>query len=149
MTQDPVARFWQRFTASEAATRFRNPALYGSVSIGSTAESADEGAQMILDGRKTATSSLPDGDATRPVVGALSVVLDGAGQPVAVIETIEVALRTLDELDDDFAEEYGEWDLSVEMLRAELRLSYAPALDEDDGQTAQLLCEHFRVVYRE
>jgi uncharacterized protein YhfF len=51
------------------------------MSIGSAPEHADEGAVLILNGVKTLTSSAfwnhPDGKT--PFVGALSVLVDGAG----------------------------------------------------------------------
>lgn len=59
------------------------------ISIGGTPALADEGAALILAGTKTATSSVfwdyPDGRI--PFAGALSVLLDGRGRPVAIVET--------------------------------------------------------------
>ncbi|MFX7784427.1 ASCH domain-containing protein, partial [Acinetobacter baumannii] len=65
---------------------------YLPISIGGHAELADQGAALILSGVKTATSSpswdYPDGRI--PFVGALSVLLDGRGEPVAIVQTVSV-----------------------------------------------------------
>jgi uncharacterized protein YhfF len=78
--------------------------------IGDTPESADEGAALILDGTKTATSSpdwdYPDGRI--PFVGALSVLLDGKGRARAIVRTWRVTSIPFGELDEDFARAYGE-----------------------------------------
>src|SRR5689334_1269824 len=58
-------------------------------SIGSTPETADEGATLILNGTKTLSSSpfwdYPDGKL--PFVGALAVMLDGSRKPRGIVET--------------------------------------------------------------
>ena len=60
------------------------------MSIGSTPETADEGAVLILNGTKTITSSpfwdYPDGKI--PFVGALGVLLDGSRRPRGGIVTL-------------------------------------------------------------
>jgi uncharacterized protein YhfF len=60
--------------------------------IGSTPTTADEGAEAVLDGTKTTTSlavwDYPDGRI--PIVGALSVLLDGQGRTRAIVKTERV-----------------------------------------------------------
>lgn len=62
-----------------AAMPGREDQSFGQISVGSTSASADEGARLILDGIKTATSSplwdYPDGQI--PFEGAPSVLIDG------------------------------------------------------------------------
>ncbi len=137
-----VTEFWSRFLASEAARGIAEPELYGTFAVGSSAEDADTGAKLILEGRKTATSSLLGDFEEPPFAGALSVLLDGSKQPVAVVETLEVSERKLDELDDVFARDYGEWDRTLATLKSELGAYYG-------SRDALLLCERFRVIYRE
>lgn len=142
---DAVAAFWSRFLRSQVAKRLVEPRLYDTMTVGSSRDSADTGASLIVRGLKTATSSLDDDysdAAMRPYVGALSVVQDGTGVPVAVVETTEVFVRRIVDLDAGFARDYGEWDGTAETLRAELRAYYG-------GDERLLVCERFRVVYAE
>lgn len=95
---------------------------------------------------KTATVSLVASyirsSKARPLVGALSIVLDGSGVPVAVVETTEIVERVLREVDAAFTRDYGEWDGTPETCRREITNYYQ--VDE----TALLLCERFKVAWR-
>ena len=52
-----------------------------------------------------------------PQPGDYSVVLDGAGAPLCVIQTIEVNVRAFDEVDPSFAYDEGEGDRSLDYWR--------------------------------
>jgi len=86
------------------------------ISIGGTPDLADEGAALILDGTKTATSSpfwdYPDGRI--PFVGALSVLLDGQQRVVAVVETTHVQTVRFRDVSDEMAKAYGEGERTLE-----------------------------------
>ena len=53
-----------------------------------------------------------------PTEGALIILEDGAGNPVAVLETTEVTVEKFADIDDAFARAYGEWGGSLEKLAA-------------------------------
>ncbi len=154
MSDDDLQAFWERFLRSPAARLVCSPQCYGTMRVGLSPDDADAGAELILDERKTATSSHPSEYGTQgpPFVGALSIVVDGSDQPVAIVETIEVELRKLKDLDDAFAEAYGEWDQTAETLRSELATYYSAFRPSEGGDAAQgmeLLCERFRIIYSE
>lgn len=155
MENNLTALFWERFLASAAAKELIDPKLYDTMQIGSNAEEADQGAALILSGQKTATSSHPDeygADAGLPYVGALSIVLNGSRQPVAVVETTELETRSIDALDPQFAHDYGEWDQSAATLKSQLTAYYRRMLEADEREDfsgLELLCERFRVIFRE
>jgi uncharacterized protein YhfF len=94
----------------EAAFPGQRARFYLAMRIGGTPELADEGAAAILDGTKTATSSpfwdYPDGRI--PFVGALSVLLDGRGVPVGIVQTTGVETVRFREVTEDMACAYGE-----------------------------------------
>jgi uncharacterized protein YhfF len=77
----------------------------------------------ILRGDKTATSTLLveyEYEGSAPVrVGERSMVVDSRGQPVAVIETTEVRVTTVGDVDLEFARDEGEGFASVADWRAE------------------------------
>lgn len=114
--------------------------------FGDTPELADQLLAMVLQGHKTATcaalTSFSDEGEPMPVVGRRDVVLDGQGRPAAVIETIAVAVRRFDEIDDAFAEDEGEGPLS------EWRKGHEAYFRRNGGFSPdmELLCEHFRLV---
>ncbi len=109
---------------------------------------ADELLALVLAGKKTATcASLRDyvGNSTdKPVVGRRDVVLDGAGRPAAVIETVEITYRRFDEVDATFARDEGEGEATLEQWRHDHETyfrrngGFSPDMD--------LLCERFRLV---
>jgi uncharacterized protein YhfF len=112
-------------------------------SFGGTSELAEELAQLVLAGKKTATCwSVTDGP--RTAVGRRMVMLDGSGRPRAVIESVELAQRRYDEVDAAFAYDEGEDDRTLESWRRAHR-KYFTRL----GQFApdmMLYCERFRVL---
>lgn len=89
------------------------------MSIGGTQEVADDGAALILQGTKTATSSpfwdYPDGRI--PFVGALSVLLDGRRRPVGIVETVGVETVRFRDITTEMASAYGEGERTLAWWR--------------------------------
>jgi uncharacterized protein YhfF len=89
------------------------------MTIGGTAETADAGAALILDGTKTLTSSpfwdYPDGRI--PFAGALSVLLDGAGRARGIVETTRVEIMPFGAITEAMALAYGEGERTVAWWR--------------------------------
>jgi uncharacterized protein YhfF len=142
-----IADYLKRHFPGEE-TRFYHP-----VKIGSTAEEARKGAQLVLSGVKTATSSAswhyPDGKL--PFVGALSVLIDDVGNPLAILETTRVAVTAFGAIDDAFAFHYGEGDRSLDWFRAHIGAWYREEATrygvEFDDET-ELICEWFTLHCR-
>jgi uncharacterized protein YhfF len=114
-------------------------------SSGDNPELADDLAALVLDGRKGATCwAASDGQKTE--IGKRMVMLDGAGRPRAVLETVELTLRRFGEVDAAFAHDEGEDDCTLESWRKAHRVYFGRR-----GQFAEdmlLWCERFRVVER-
>ena len=47
-------------------------------------------------------------------VGDLSIVVDGSGRPVCMIETVELEIRPFGTVDEAFAYAYGEGKIAIE-----------------------------------
>jgi len=122
----------------------------------------DELTALALDGTKTATSSLAVDfvvDGAMPArAGDREVLLDSAGQPVAIVEITDIRLSTIALVDDDFARAEGEgfadaadwrsaherfWNGYIHVLRTGLR---DPNFELTDSTV--VVCEWFRVVER-
>jgi len=141
--------FWQAFRASHDVA---DAEPYDVFKIGDSPESADEGARLILNGKKTATSALPEEfvDMLEPFVGALSVVLDGEDQPCAVVKTTDVETKPFAAADMDFACEYGEWDRTLETWLKQNGRYYekvCEGLNLEWSEQRPLVFERFEVVF--
>ncbi|MBI4640688.1 MAG: ASCH domain-containing protein [Candidatus Tectomicrobia bacterium] len=124
--------------------------------FGTKPERARDIANLVLDGIKTATGSLKwsydfDGKPL-PHVGDLSIVTDGYNHPFCIIETTEVRILPLDEVDAQFAYEGGEEDRTLESWQ---RMYWSYIVHEcirigrEPIWKAPLVCERFRVIYQE
>src|SRR5271166_3419091 len=77
---------------------------------------ADELAALVLAGVKRATCwAATEGRLTE--IGKRTVMLSGAGEPLAVIETIELEQRRFNDIDAAFAHDEGEGDRSLAYWR--------------------------------
>lgn len=109
----------QHYDILEAAYPGQNSRFFLAMTIGGNSELADEGAALILNGTKTATSSpfWDDPDGRIPFVGALSVLLDGNGSPVGIVETIGVEAVRFCDVTEEMAKAYGEGERTLEWWR--------------------------------
>lgn len=114
-------------------------------SFGDNPALADELAALVLDGRKTATCwAASDGPMTE--VGKRMVMLDGAGKPLAVLETVELTHHRFNEMNAAFAYDEGEGDRSLGFWQEAHRRYFTRK-----GQFTEdmlLCCERFRLVER-
>jgi uncharacterized protein YhfF len=114
-----------------------------SFSFGDNPTLADELAELVLVGKKTATCwAACEGLLTE--ISKRMVMRDGAGHSRAVIETIELTQRRFPEVDAAFAYDEGEGDRTLSYWR-KAHETYFTRL----GQFAPdmlLYCERFRVV---
>lgn len=105
---------------------------------------ADELLALVLAGRKTATCWAVTQGLKGCEPGKRFVVLDGAGRPRAVTETVELTCRYFDEVDQSFAYDEGEDDRTLAAWRRDHELYF-----RREGTFAPdmlLWCERFRLV---
>ncbi len=125
-------------------------------SFGDSPQMADELLVPILEGIKTATcSSLWEWEfeqETPLAEGTLAIIVDGRDQPRCIIETISVIETPFNKVTADFAYHEGEGDRSYEYWRREHWAFFSrtlPRIGKEPSETMPLLCERFRVIYRE
>ena len=127
--------FWQAFLTSLPQPDGALARFYEVFHIGDSPESADEGAALIKQGVKTATSSLlwlyHASEKPLPAVGALSIVADGRGDPVCIVETISVEIKGFEDVGADFAHAYGDgiavWKLGERIAGRSMRRGAEPS----------------------
>ena len=145
---------WRAYIASLPDAEDAIRRFYEVFRVGDSPEGADEGAALIKQGLKTASSSLLWAyEATNkplPEVGSLSIVIDARGEPICVVETLTVDMKAFAYVDATFAYDYGEWDRTLETWRARCWEFNAPrchALGKAPTPEMPLVCERFAVVY--
>jgi uncharacterized protein YhfF len=113
--------------------------------FGDGPELAERLAELVLVGKKRATCwAAAEGPQTH--VGKRMVMLDGAGVPRAVVETVELTERRFGDVDEAFAFDEGEGDRTLAHWRKAHRAYF-----ERRGQFAPdmlLYCERFQLVHR-
>lgn len=123
-------------------------------SFGASAEQADELLRLVLDGTKTATATaLWDFEAEGeelPEPDSMSIILDGAGHPHALIETTDVAVVPFDEVDEEHAWLEGEGDRSLAHWRDvhERFFTEHAVHDREFSRDMPVVLERFRILYR-
>ena len=151
---DHIESFWQSFLGSEESPENAKDLFLESFQIGSTPAQADQGASLILSGKKTATSSLlweyDQSGKPKPSTGALSVVEDGECNAVCVVETTWVQVIPFSEVDESFARDYGETDGTIKNWYEEFEDYYwkvCESMNRELTDDAPLVCERFRVIF--
>lgn len=104
---------------------------------------------LVLEGKKTATSSLlsvyQDGSVPMPKPDSYSIILNSFGEPKCVVHLIETKIKKFCEMDAEHAFEEGEGDRSLEYWR-KVHLEFFSAYP-DFNQNSEILCEKFKVVF--
>jgi uncharacterized protein YhfF len=155
MSEENVKRYWDRFQRSLPPDSPYRAKSYVAEGWGDSPSLADELGALIVQGAKTATcSALWEWEAEGkpvPEVGLITIALDGRGEPLCVVETVEVTIRKYNEVDADFAREEGEGDLSLKYWREAHRNYFSRVLKKIDREFSEempLVCERFRVIYK-
>ena len=148
--------FWQSYLDSlpedDPARGRPMPPAWG---FGDGPEMADELGRLVYEGTKQATcSSLweieHDGEPI-PQPGDLSIILDGRGDPICIIETTEVEIKPFDTVDAGFAFDEGEGDRSLSYWRAVHWRFFSRTLatiGRAPDWTMPVVCERFHVVWQ-
>jgi uncharacterized protein YhfF len=151
----PVESIWQAYLSTlPEGHPYRVAAMPSVWGFGNTPEMADELGRLVQSGVKTATCSLlweyeTDGEPL-PQVGELSIILDGDEKPLCIIETVQVEVKPMNDVDEQFAFDEGEGDRSLAYWRQAHWQFFSKICAQKKRTPAEnmpLVCERFRVVY--
>jgi len=155
MDESTIDHFWYAFLSSLPPDSRYFGKTYVVESFGDNPALADELGQLVVSGIKTGTSSaLWEWEAKGnpiPQPGLISIVLDGQGKPMCIIETTEVVVCRFNVVDDEFAHAEGEGDLSLEYWRKAHTNFFSrvlPKIGKEFSENMPLVCERFRVIYK-
>ena len=151
-----IQQYWQKFlaqcTPEQTAQYTTIPEAWG---FGNNPQLADQLGNLVLQGIKTSTCGAvweyeQEGEAI-PKVGDLSIILDGKGQPMCIIETTEVRIIPFNEVDAQFAYDEGEGDRSLESWRREHWKFFMQNATEESqiNENMPLVCERIRLIWQE
>lgn len=145
-----IETMWLEF---QRACAIRVPG-FSAAALGPSAALADELADLIVRGIKRAHASLlrdfEQAFEALPQPGDHLVVLDGAGRPRAIVRTHHVEKRHFADVDDEFAFEAGEGDLSLRWWLSAHRQQFAEQADREQfevGEQLTLVLEYFERVW--
>jgi uncharacterized protein YhfF len=148
-----IEAYWQAYLAS-LPTTVTPLTAYEVWSFGHTADLADRLGNLAKAGVKTATTSLmwsyEAEQAPVPRVGNISIILDGKGSPLCIIETVTVEIKAFDTVDERFACDEGEGDRSLVYWRQahwEVYAADCAALGRTPTEDMPVVFERFRVIY--
>lgn len=115
-----------------------------SFSFGDSPEMTDELLSLVLSGKKTATSWAATHGSLNSEVGKKQIIEDSKGNPRAIIETTELKLQKFSEVDEAFAREEGEGDLSLEYWRKEHQRYFTQ--ERTFSPEMNVYCQRFKLV---
>ena len=147
-----VTAYWKKFCDSNSDIDPEAP--YQVWHFGDCRGLADQLCELVLQGRKTATACLvweaeldPD---TAPVQDVYNIITDIDGNPKCIIQTTEIRILAFNEVDEVFAADEGEGDLSLEFWRR-VHWDYftrkCKEMDKVASLTMSVMCERFKLVY--
>jgi uncharacterized protein YhfF len=155
MNKASIENYWNKFLATLPLQVPLHNKSYAAESFGDTPRMADKLGQLAIMGIKTATcSALWEWEVEGrpiPVPGQLTIVLDGRGDPMCIIETTEVFACRFNAVDEEFAYEEGEGDRSLQYWQEAHREFFTrtlPKIGKEFNEDMPLVCERFKVIYR-
>lgn len=150
---DAIEAFWKGYVETDPQG-LEGEHYVDAFRFGNTPEMADDLASLVLKGTKTATSMLmlELELENRPLwkAGDKSIVLDGAGSPVCIIQTTRLEVQPFNTVDERFVYEYGEGDRSLDWWNSRMKPYYFDLTRQLQGEPSEdmlLICERFRVVF--
>lgn len=146
--------FWQNYLSTLSDDDQRNSLTYVVEQFADTPEAATKVGKLVRDGVKTTTSSLVWGlehiGEPLPQVGKIELIVDGQGEPLCIIELIDVEIKPFNAVDEQFAFDYGEGDRSLAFwLRDnwDFLSCWCIEIGREPSETMPLAFQRFRVLY--
>jgi uncharacterized protein YhfF len=148
-----VQDFWKAYVAQSGNVGEKR--FYEAFAFGDSKELANSLADLVMRGVKRATAgslwAFEFENKALPKPGDLSVVTDWDGNPLCVIETVNVEIVPFEEVSAEFAATEGEGDGSLEFWR-QGHTSYftreCARIGRTFSVTMPVVCEKFKVVFK-
>jgi uncharacterized protein YhfF len=149
-----VVKMWKEYLATISESLEETSKTYEAWSFGGSEKTANALSKLVLEGRKTATSSLHClygiESENVPAEGDYSIIIDGNVDAQCVLQTTEVMIMPFNEVTEEFARAEGEGDLSLDYWREVHREFFTDGLKEfnrDFEESMLVVCEVFELVH--
>jgi len=149
-----IETFWQDYLSTLSEEDRKNASAYLVDDFADTPETATKVGKLVRDGIKTTTSSLLWGleheAESLPKAGDISVVVDGNGNPLCVIEMMEVEIRPFNTVDEQFAFEYGEGERTLAYWLSdnwEFHSRWCREIGREPSESMPIVFQRFRLLY--
>lgn len=151
MKNDSVLNMWEDYKKINPNA----PKSYVAWSFGHSQDRANELAELVLEGTKTATASnyilYELENEEFPSVGLHNILLDGEGNAVAIVETTSVEVVPFDEVTAEHAYLEGEGDRSLRYWRDVHEAFFNKGfetIEQEFDNKIPVVCERFKLVYK-
>jgi len=149
-----VRDYWRSYLDSLKPERSPQGLEYEAWAFGNTSDMADNLGDLVKRGVKIATASLvwayqAEGE-PYPEVGDISIILDGRGDPICIIETTDVEVIAFNAVGEKHAYEEGEGDRSLDYWREVHWAFFAEecnSIGKEPVEDMPVVCERFRLIY--
>ncbi|HEX8176536.1 MAG TPA: ASCH domain-containing protein [Pyrinomonadaceae bacterium] len=150
---DKAMAYWKQFCENNSGLDPNCP--YQVWHFGDNRSLADQLCELVLQGKKKATACLvweAEFDPNNaPVLNGYSIITDFDGNPKCIIKTTEVRIMPFNEVDEEFAADEGEGDLSLGFWR-QVHWDYftrkCKELGKEASLTMEVMCERFEVAHQ-
>ena len=155
MGEDSAVRnYWRTYLDSRKSELSTQEFKYEAWAFGNTTEMADNLGDLVKRGVKIATASLAWAyeaeDEVYPKAGDISIILDGRGDPMCIIETTGVEIIAFNAVGEQHAHDEGEGDRSLDYWREVHWAFFAEeckAIGREPVDDMPVVCERFRLIY--
>ncbi|MBY0098393.1 ASCH domain-containing protein [Mesobacillus maritimus] len=151
MKNNSIIQLWEEYRKMEP----NSPTDYVAWAFGNTKEMADDLAQLVVEGTKTATASnyllYELENEALPYVGMYNIILDGNGEAVAIAVTTSVVVVPFDEVSEEHAYLEGEGDRTLTYWRdvhEDFFTNELEGVNREFHHKIPVVCERFEVVYK-
>ncbi|WP_158233864.1 ASCH domain-containing protein [Sporosarcina sp. P3] len=151
VSNESIERMWEEFKRIHPNA----PEQYEAWSFGNSKQMADELAELVVEGTKTATSSnytlYEIEDEPLPMVGLHNIILDGEGMAVAVVKTTSVKVVPFNKVTEEHAYLEGEGDRSLhywQEVHKEFFENELKEVNQDFHREIPVVCETFELLYK-
>lgn len=149
-----VRDYWRSYLDSLQSDLPSRNFEYEAWAFGNTPEMADSLGDLVKRGVKIATASLvwayeAEGE-EYPEAGDISIILDGRGAPMCIIETSDVEVAAFNEVGEEHAYDEGEGDRSLDYWREVHWAFFAEeckSIGREPTGDMPVVCEWFRLIY--
>ncbi len=149
-----VEKMWREYLSSLNESPETSSKHYTAWHFCSNKKAADELAQLVLKGEKSATATslwgLEAEGEPLPSVGELSIITNWVGEAQCIIQTVLIETLAFKTVPEEFAAAEGEGDKSLDFWRSVHKEVFTEELLEHGikfSEDMPVLCETFQVVW--